>query len=127
MRYWDSSAIVPLVVGESLSKAAADCLRADAGIITWWVTPVECVSALARREREGNLTAAGMSQAIKRLAVSGHVALRHANEWADARGTGAGASGVPVFSGRALAMPRYTHARYCRRRRERADRGRTAY
>ena len=69
MRYWDSSAIVPLIVGESLSKAAADCLKADAGIITWWVTPVECVSALARREREGHLATAGAMQAIKRLGV----------------------------------------------------------
>lgn len=69
MRYWDSSAIVPLLVGEGLSESAADCLRADAGMITWWATPVECVSALARREREGSLAAAEMSQAIKRLAV----------------------------------------------------------
>ena len=69
MKYWDSSAIVPLLVGESLSKAATDCLRADAGVITWWATPVECVSALARREREGTLAAAGMSEAIKRLTV----------------------------------------------------------
>lgn len=69
MRYWHSSAIVPLLVGESLSDAAADCLRADARIIAWWATPVECVSALARREREGSLTPAGMLQAIKRLEV----------------------------------------------------------
>lgn len=69
MRYWDSSAIVPLLIAENLSNAAAECLRADPGIITWWATPVECVSALARREREGNLAGASVTQAIKRLTM----------------------------------------------------------
>ena len=33
----------------------------------WWGTPIECASALARREREGTLTAADVTSAIDRL------------------------------------------------------------
>lgn len=69
MKYWDSSAIVPLLIAESLSDAAANCLRSDPALITWWATPVECVSALARREREGTLAPASAQQAIKRLTL----------------------------------------------------------
>jgi predicted nucleic acid-binding protein len=36
-------------------------------MLVWWGTPVECVSALARREREGALANADATRAIDRL------------------------------------------------------------
>ncbi len=36
-------------------------------MIVWWGTPVECVSAIARREREGALTLADATAAIGSL------------------------------------------------------------
>lgn len=68
MRFWDSSAIVPLVVDEPASVAALAEYRRDPEQAVWWATEVECVSALARLEREGSLDAAGVRDALERLA-----------------------------------------------------------
>jgi hypothetical protein len=57
MRFWDASAITPLVSEEPARKRLLEFLDEDADIIAWWGTPVEIASALARREREGALTA----------------------------------------------------------------------
>jgi predicted nucleic acid-binding protein len=65
MIFWDSSAVVPLLVDESPRDALLELLRRDSGMIVWWGTQVECASAIARREREGALGAA--SQALERL------------------------------------------------------------
>jgi uncharacterized protein with PIN domain len=49
--YWDASPIIALVVGE---PAAARYRRFEnERIVTWWGTSLECVSAIARRQREG--------------------------------------------------------------------------
>src|SRR3990172_3653082 len=42
-------------------------LRADGGLLVWWSTPVECASAIARREREGDLAVAASNAALARL------------------------------------------------------------
>lgn len=39
----------------------------DPAIVTWWATPIECVSALARLERDGALTSAGLAGSITRI------------------------------------------------------------
>lgn len=67
MRYWDSSAILPLLVQESTTSAMDALVREDPAMITWWGTSVECVSALARLEREGSLSVAQMRAALTRL------------------------------------------------------------
>lgn len=67
MRFWDASAIVPLLVAEPASDGMLGLLDADPELLVWWGTPVECVSALARREREGALAAASVTQAVERL------------------------------------------------------------
>jgi len=67
MRFWDSSAIVPLLVVESSSAAVMHEYEADPEVIAWWATAAECVSALARLEREGSLTAPSMAEALRRL------------------------------------------------------------
>jgi uncharacterized protein len=55
MRFWDSSAIVPLVVTEACSAQAEAWLADDAELVIWTLTSVELVSALERRVREGAL------------------------------------------------------------------------
>ena len=55
MRFWDSSAIVPLLVNEEASESVSKVLRADEDVIVWWGTRVECLSALSRRSREATL------------------------------------------------------------------------
>lgn len=67
MRYWDTSAIVPLLVDEATSTIVRDAFDADPLVVTWWGTAVECVSALARLEREGAMTPAEMQAAGERL------------------------------------------------------------
>lgn len=39
----------------------------DAEIVAWWATEIECVSALARRERERQLVAEEIRHALDRL------------------------------------------------------------
>ena len=67
MRYWDSSAIIPLLVAESASLRVREIHVADPAIATWWGTPIECVSALARLERDGVLTLAALGSSITRI------------------------------------------------------------
>jgi predicted nucleic acid-binding protein len=67
VRYWDSSAVVPLLIKEGTSATALEWLAGDSQVVTWWGTPVECVSALARRAREGAFQEADVADAIARL------------------------------------------------------------
>lgn len=67
MKFWDSSAILPLIVPEARSDSVLSILRKDPAIAVWWVTPVECASALARLTREERLDDAGSAAARKRL------------------------------------------------------------
>jgi uncharacterized protein len=67
VRFWDSSALVPILVGEATSAAVLAELELDPEVIAWWATEPECVSALARLEREGSLTTSAMSDALRRL------------------------------------------------------------
>ena len=63
MRFWDSSALLPLLVAEPVSRRLEELLRRHPGIVLWWGAPVECVSALARLQREGTLARSGLRQA----------------------------------------------------------------
>jgi predicted nucleic acid-binding protein len=44
-----------------------DLVRDDPAMAVWWATPVECASALARRERDGKLLPTAWDLAMKRL------------------------------------------------------------
>lgn len=55
MRYWDASALVPLIIAEAESGWARDRLAEDDRIVTWAWTRTEIVSAIERRTREGVL------------------------------------------------------------------------
>lgn len=54
MKFWDSSAVLPLLVSEPSSAAVAAVYSRDAKQIVWCLTEVEAASALSRREREGS-------------------------------------------------------------------------
>lgn len=67
MRYWDSSALIALLVEQSATEAMRSAAREDPAIATWWGTPVECVSALTRLHREERLDAGEVSESVGRL------------------------------------------------------------
>ena len=67
MRFWDASAIVPLILDEPPSPAVKAEYQRDPEMIVWWATDIECVSAIARRERDGLLSPAAAAAAIERL------------------------------------------------------------
>ena len=52
VRFWDTSALVPLLVAEAETARTERWLREDADVIVWTLTRVELVSALARRRRQ---------------------------------------------------------------------------
>lgn len=56
MKFWDASALVPLCLGEPDSSGVVRILQADADLVVWWGSLIECWSAFARRRREGLLT-----------------------------------------------------------------------
>ena len=67
MRFWDASAIVPLLITETTTRALQGLAGADPAMLVWWATEVECASAIARLERECALDAADATEAFARL------------------------------------------------------------
>jgi hypothetical protein len=63
LRFWDSSALVPLVVSERRSAEVERWRRDDPVAVTWTLTPVEITSALRRLVREGALAKAAAAEA----------------------------------------------------------------
>jgi predicted nucleic acid-binding protein len=57
VRFWDTSAIIPLWIAEQGSSHARTWYRNDSDVIAWTLTRVEVFSALARRRREAPLAA----------------------------------------------------------------------
>ena len=55
MKFWDSSAIIPLCLKEQMSEMLKRLTKSDEDLIVGWATRVECLSALSRRRREGML------------------------------------------------------------------------
>ena len=67
MRFWDSSALVPLFAAETRTPDMQFRYARDPEVVVWWGTPVECASAIARLEREGALSAANAAESFARL------------------------------------------------------------
>ena len=67
MRYWDSSALVSLVVEEQTSSDRKALLMQDPTIVTWWASKIECASALNRLHRDGALTLPALRHVLERL------------------------------------------------------------
>jgi predicted nucleic acid-binding protein len=67
VRFWDTSAIVRLLVAETSSATIMREYERDPEVIAWWATEAECVSALARLERDDSITAPSIAEGLRRL------------------------------------------------------------
>jgi len=57
MKFWDSSAIIPLCLKEQMPETVKRLIKTDEDVVVWWATRIECFSAVSRRRREGALNA----------------------------------------------------------------------
>ena len=76
MRFWDSSAVVPLLVTQAASPQTDRWFIDDSSIAIWTLTPVELISALRRLVREGSLEerdARAAEARARQLAEASHV------------------------------------------------------
>jgi len=67
MKFWDSSAIVPLLVNEANTRYVQKILENDSDLLVWWGTEIECVSAIVRLERENKIDSDNIETALSRL------------------------------------------------------------
>jgi len=67
VKFWDTSAVVPLCVEEATTATMRRLAEADAGVVVWWGTRTECISALARRRRERHIRPATEERARRVL------------------------------------------------------------
>ncbi len=67
MRFWDSSALVPLLVEEGTSTGLEALFRDEPSVAVWWGSEVECASAVARLERLGQLESAETNAVLHHL------------------------------------------------------------
>jgi len=72
MKFWDASAIVPLLMTDPTTKAVQTLAEKDPIMIVWWATEVECASAIARLERDDSLDEAAATKAYHRLRQLSH-------------------------------------------------------
>lgn len=76
MRFWDTSALIPLVVSERDTPRAERWLREDPNVVVWTLTRVELLSALARRRR-------GEPAASRRLLAARREVLSAWERWSE--------------------------------------------
>ena len=63
MRFWDASALVPLILEQPRTARARELLAEDKELVVWWGSPIECASAISRLHRDGRLTSAEVARA----------------------------------------------------------------
>jgi predicted nucleic acid-binding protein len=67
MKFWDSSAIVPLLLTEPTTRAMQMLAAKDPVMLVWSASEVECASALSQLERDDALDDSAGRQAFERL------------------------------------------------------------
>ncbi|MGH2571507.1 MAG: type II toxin-antitoxin system VapC family toxin [bacterium] len=67
MRFWDSSALVALIVRHERTAVLRRLHSRDAGVLAWILSDVEMRSAVARLGRDHSLDADGVQEAIARI------------------------------------------------------------
>jgi len=67
VRFWDASAIVPLLIAEPSTRRLQAFAASDSDMLVWWGSEVECASALARLERDAALDPQAATLAFDRL------------------------------------------------------------
>lgn len=69
MRFWDASALVPILVAQEATADMQALYLGDDGALAWWATEIECASALCRLERKSGIAAGAATEALHRLSV----------------------------------------------------------
>lgn len=69
MTFWESSALIPLLLQEPSTGEARGWLEADPDVVVWWGTGVECASAVARLRREGVVDVRGEAELLSLLDI----------------------------------------------------------
>jgi uncharacterized protein with PIN domain len=75
VKFWDASAIVPLLIAEASTRRLQALAAGDPDILVWWESQVECASTLARLDRDGALDPQAAVLAfdrLKQLAIGWH-------------------------------------------------------
>ena len=67
MKFWDASALIPLLLTEPSSAARETVYAADPEMTIWFFTPVECASAISRRQRQGKFPVGQRDAALNKL------------------------------------------------------------
>ncbi|MEK6769424.1 MAG: type II toxin-antitoxin system VapC family toxin [Gemmatimonadota bacterium] len=67
VKFWDASAIVPLVTAQSASPQVRELADDPGKMVVWWGTIVECQSGLARLRLEGKLSMEAENEARTEL------------------------------------------------------------
>lgn len=76
MRFWDSSAIVALLLREKTSKRVRSLLSEDAGMVVWSLSEIEIAEAFWRLVRSGDLDERELATSealLDRLTRSWHI------------------------------------------------------
>lgn len=68
MRFWDTSALVPLLVAEQASEMIVRAYQEDRTVVVAWTTGIECVSAFSRKRRENHISEGLLASILQRLA-----------------------------------------------------------
>lgn len=76
MKFWDTSALIPLCLREPQSSLVEKILHEDSEMVAWWGSPIEGFSAFARLRREEILDEVGERQAR-------HCLTQWATEWTE--------------------------------------------
>ena len=76
MRFWDTSALIPLFVAEPSTAQVERQLREDPEVVVWTLTRVELFSAFARRRR-------AEPSAVRRLAAARREVLSAWEHWSE--------------------------------------------
>lgn len=69
VRFWDTSALVPLLVEEPTSQACRHLLQDKVPMVVWALSRTELSSALWRRARAGDIATKDMIDVLRRLAA----------------------------------------------------------
>lgn len=67
MNFWDTSAIMPLLVNEKVSSVARRTYKSHGSMTVWWASSIECSSAICRLERDGKFERSDTAAAFEYL------------------------------------------------------------
>jgi predicted nucleic acid-binding protein len=67
VRFWDASALVPLVLDQPRTQQAHELYADDPELVVWWGSVIECASVIARLHREEIISAREEAQARRLL------------------------------------------------------------